>query len=274
MSFRIQFGALPEDYDWIPQELGARFGRSNEEQGICIRQVNIINDLTRPCGINIWRLDKRYYREEMKKKIREWENNPNNKVVNDMMNHFFTLPRAAIQGLCISSRQDMSVLDDAPVDDRLGPHARTQDGGKVRTQGDKLGKFPKVEAVGPNSPDLVSQPFRRLHTNAAEDGTTTNEVITLFHGRASFFFQARVQATLQRLLPGLLGTAGREPGQPDPGRLCQDRLQCRRRHGLANQLPGAGAAWAPTLPWHEVQLAGHWAREVDFHSTRGAGPLV
>ncbi|CAE8593198.1 unnamed protein product, partial [Polarella glacialis] len=168
--------------------------------------------------------------------------------VQALLTHY-TLPRPALQALCVSANQELAVKSEDFVDARLGPFARDKDGGHMSTECDVLGRFPRLydtpghsnnnsnssnnsnnnmlkdeAALGQqqqqqhqqqqqqqqqqllptpsNNPFQQQQqqlqqqqqqqhqqqePYERLHTASAGDGTSVNNFVSLLTGTATWF---------------------------------------------------------------------------------------
>lgn len=176
----------------------AVFADIDEVKGTCARSLERINDLLIPQGVHLCRMDFRFQALSPSgaklKKMREDES-PLDDRTKDFFLKTYTLPPAAMQGLCLTAKQDMAVLDSEPVNPRLGPFARNHDGGSMQTQGSladgsPLGAFPKfICNVTKESLPQIGQPFRKLTTIASPDGKIIpNCFHSLFHGSGVWYF--------------------------------------------------------------------------------------
>lgn len=130
------------------------------------------------------------YQGSKVKKIMQQEA-PLDEKQKQILGDHYTLPRAALQGLSITSKQPMAILDEAPVEERLGPFARNHDGGALETEGIGVGSFPLfICNVNWEILPEMGQPFRKLQTFASEDGSIgTNWYHTLIYGSGVWYFE-------------------------------------------------------------------------------------
>lgn len=185
MSCTLTLMGLPEG-DEHKTFYHAKFGWEKVAQGHCARNLEEINDVLRPNGIVIHRLDLRYQKKEMKKLIKDVTPDDENGL--QRLRTEFILPRMAMQGLCISSFQHQAVEQTEYVHPNLGPFARLDDGGAIETKNEELGEFPKLLVVTPEIAESMGQPFLQFHNYAAEDdSSSTNNFTTVFHGNATWF---------------------------------------------------------------------------------------
>mmetsp|Transcript_42376 Transcript_42376/g.79001 ORF Transcript_42376/g.79001 Transcript_42376/m.79001 type:complete len:248 (+) Transcript_42376:50-793(+) len=160
---------------------------SNEEQRLLIRKLT---KLLLSRGVYLTRMDLQFVPEAKKALLASGPGTlrPSDQEV---LRSYYTLPRAALHGLVVSAEQEMAVLGEAYVDPRLGPFARGDDGGALETSCDTLGSYPRWYEIGRSQPG----PHEALHTCTADDGTCTNNVMSLFAGSCAWYFGPKEQMT-------------------------------------------------------------------------------
>lgn len=170
----------------------AVFADTDEQKGHCARALEKINDTILPQGLHLARMDFRFMNAGQQQKIKKAveQEKPLDEKQRAMLTEDYTLPRAAMQGLSITGKQPMAVLDPEPVEERLGPFARNHDGGSLTTEGVGLGTFPKFYCnITRANLATFGQPYRKLQTFGAADGTSTNVYHSLIFGNGSWYFQ-------------------------------------------------------------------------------------
>jgi len=109
----------------------------------------------------------------------------------DLLMQHYVLPLDAMTGLCTTAgcvgmtADELSGTYRSCIAEMANKFLCVPEGGHAQTQGD-LGKFPALFDVTATTKISVGQPFQKLHTNAANDGTGVNEFMTLLSGSASF----------------------------------------------------------------------------------------
>lgn len=204
------------------KEYTAVWSPENHQQGRCLRELERINAICRPNGLFVARMDKRYTDDHIKKWLESAP--PSDEYAMEGLRREYFLPRAAMQGLSITARQALGVLDEAPVDDRLGPFARNKDGGEVVTAGEGLGEFPELFNITQDTASRL-KPFWKLHTDAAEDGTIVNEYWTLLNGSGVWFHKLGEKPPFKGFFQGFWGQ-GPEESSPSSGGFARLELQC------------------------------------------------
>jgi hypothetical protein len=227
MACVLTLHGLPDGQDAV---LAARFGWENNAQGLCARRLEEINDILRPNGIFVARVDLRYQKREMKKLIADWHSG--DEMGASILKKFFTLPLPALQGLVISCFQYFAVTSEENVDEKFGPFARFKDGGEIETEGEGLGEFPKLVCIDEAKPENIPQSFLPFYTDAAEDGTSTNEVVTILHGLGVVYSQLGHCKGLREVFSGVWNKDQIPKERPQlPGVVSKLELYCDEDNG-------------------------------------------
>lgn len=157
-------------------------------------ELNVLQTELKSRGIYVTRMDKRTLKKDINAVLRQDGFGRLPEGDKQKLISFFALGRAAYQGMAIVAGHEMAMKGASYVDPRLGPFARTEDGGHLATSCPTLGDFPVFHDIG-QVPGGPPPPYETLHTEMGEDGVWTNHVACLIEGKATWYFKDGPETT-------------------------------------------------------------------------------